>query len=180
MKGFITIGTVSLLFITGAANAFSVDVQTGKHNTSTFVGIGDKNAGLSMTGNWTRSDHNGQLGSIGLGFGLPVWRLAVNVGAKGLYLSPKDGKDGAALAVGAGLSWAVLPCLSLYGEAYGSPSGLTSGMDSYTEASGGVRYTLFKPVHIDGGYRVIDIKGNNGNRSNKISDGFYAGIGVSF
>ncbi|MBD2785137.1 porin [Xenorhabdus sp. DI] len=180
MKGFIAIGAAGLLFITGSANALSVDAQVGKHNTSTSVGIGDKDAGLSLTGNWTRSDHNGQLSSLGLGFGLPLGPLAVKAGVKGLYLSPKEGKDGAALAVGAGLSWAVTSSLSLYGDAYGSPSGLTSGMDSYTEAAGGARYTLFKPLSIDVGYRVIDIRGSHGHRSNKVSDGFYIGAGVSF
>ncbi|CDG20913.1 conserved exported protein of unknown function [Xenorhabdus poinarii G6] len=180
MKSFIAISVASLFFITGSANALSIDGQWGKHHTSTSVGIGDKYQGLSLTGNWTRSDHNGQVSSLGLGFGLPVWKLAATVGAKGLYLSPKDGRDGAALAVGGGLSWAVIPSLSVYGEVYGSPSGLTSGMDSYAEATGGLRYNLLGPVHIDGGYRVIDIKGSKGYRSHKVSDGFYAGIGVSF
>ncbi|OKP05577.1 YfaZ family outer membrane protein [Xenorhabdus eapokensis] len=180
MKGFIAIGAASLLFIAGSANALSIDAQVGKHSTSTSVGIGDKYAGLSLTGNWTRSDHNGQLGSLGLGFGLPFGPLAANVGAKGLYLSPKDGKDGAALAVGAGLSWAVTSSLSLYGEAYGSPSGLTSGMDSYTEATGGARYTFFRPLSVDVGYRVIDIRGSHGHRNHKVSDGFYVGAGFSF
>ncbi|SFU41837.1 YfaZ family outer membrane protein [Xenorhabdus koppenhoeferi] len=181
MKGFIAVSAAaSLLFVTGSANAISADIQVGKHNTSTSVGIGDKNAGLSLNGNWTRSDHNGQLGSLGLAFGLPFGPLTAKVGGKALYLSPKDGKDGAALAGGIGFSWAVTSSLSLYGEAYGSPSGLMSGMDSYTEAAGGLRYTLFKPLSIDGGYRVINIKGKNGNRSNKVSDGFYIGAGVSF
>ncbi|AOM40606.1 YfaZ family outer membrane protein [Xenorhabdus hominickii] len=180
MKGLIAISAASLLFVTGAANAISVDFQSGKHNTSTSVRLGDKNAGLSLTGNWTRSDHNGKISSLALGFGLPIGSLAVNAGGKALYLSPKDGKDGAALAVGGGLNWAVSPSLSLYGEAYGSPSGLTSGMNSYTEASGGARYTLFKFISLDAGYRIIDIKGKDGNRNNKVSDGFFAGAGISF
>ncbi|MBC8952321.1 MULTISPECIES: YfaZ family outer membrane protein [Xenorhabdus] len=180
MKGLIAISAASLLFLTGAANAISMDVQMGKHNTSTSVGIGDKNAGLSFNGNWTRSDHNGQLGSLGAAFGLPVGPFTASVGGKALYLSPKEGKDGAALAGGVGLSWAVIPSLSLYGEAYGAPSSLTSGVDSYTEAAGGARVTLIKPLTVDVGYRVIDIKGKNGNRSNKVSDGFYIGAGLSF
>ncbi|OTA21176.1 porin [Xenorhabdus beddingii] len=180
MKGFIATSAASLLFLTGAAHAISMDVQVGKHNTSTSVGIGDKSSGLSVNGNWTRSDHNGQLGSLGAAFGLPIGPLTASIGGKALYLSPKDGEFGAALAAGAGLSWALTSSLSLYGEAYGAPSGLTSGIDSYTEASGGVRYTFFKPLTLDAGYRVIDLKGKNGNRSNKVSDGFYAGAGLSF
>ncbi|MBI6547404.1 YfaZ family outer membrane protein [Xenorhabdus lircayensis] len=180
MKGFIAISAASLLFVAGAANAISMNVQVGKHNTSTSVGVGDKNAGLSFNGNWTRSDHNGQLGSLGAAFGLPIGPFTATVGGKALYLSPKVGKDGAALAGGVGLSWAVIPSLSLYGEAYGAPSSLTSGVDSYTEATGGVRYTPFKPLTVDAGYRVIDIKGKSGHRNNKVSDGFYVGAGLSF
>ncbi|MDX7991852.1 porin [Xenorhabdus sp. Reich] len=180
MKGLIAISVASLFFVAGTANAISIDAQVSKHNTSTSVGIGDKNSGLSFSGNWTRSDHNGQVGSLGTAFALPIGPLTASVGGKALYLSPKVGKEGAALAAGVGLSWAVMPSLSLYGEAYGAPSGLTSGVDSYTEATGGVRYTLFKPLTIDAGYRVIDIKGKNNNRSNKVSDGFYVGAGLSF
>ncbi|MDX7987250.1 porin [Xenorhabdus sp. 12] len=180
MKSLITGGALSLLFVASAANAISMDIQAGKHNTSTSVGIGDKNAGLSFNGNWTRSDHNGQLGSLGALFALPVGPFTASVGGKALYLSPKDGSNGAALAGGVGLSWAVFPSLSLYGEAYGAPESLTSGMDSYTEAAGGLRYVLFKPLTVDAGYRVIDIKGKNGHRNNKVSDGFYVGAGFSF
>ncbi|REF27758.1 YfaZ precursor [Xenorhabdus cabanillasii] len=180
MKGFIAVSAASLLFVAGTANAISVNVEAGKHYTSTSAGIGDKNAGLSLNGNWTRSDHNGQLGSLGAAFALPIGPITASVGGKALYLSPKVGKDGAALAGGVGLSWEVMPSLSLYGEAYGAPSGLTSGIDSYTEAAGGVRYTLFKPITINAGYRIIDLKGKNGNRNNKVSDGFYIGVGASF
>lgn len=180
MKSFIAVSVVSLFFVSGAANAISMNVQAGKHYTSTSVGLGDKSAGLSLNGNWTRSDHNGQIGSLGTAFALPVGPITASVGGKVLYLSPKEGKDGVALAAGAGLSWAVLPSLSLYGEAYGAPSGLTSGVDSYTEATGGVRYTLIRPLIVDAGYRVIDLKRKNGNRSNKVSEGFYIGAGFSF
>ncbi|CDL81800.1 YfaZ family outer membrane protein [Xenorhabdus szentirmaii] len=180
MKGFIAVSVASLLFVTGTANAISVDAQVGKHNTSTSVGIGDKDAGLSFSGNWTRSDHHGQTGSLGTSFGVPIGPLTAMIGGKALYLSPKEGKDGAALAAGAGLSWAVTPSLSLYGEAYGAPSGLTTRVDSYTEAAGGVRYTFFKPLNINAGYRIIDIKGKGDHQSNKVSDGFYVGAGVSF
>ncbi|MCC8380154.1 YfaZ family outer membrane protein [Xenorhabdus sp. PB30.3] len=180
MKGFIAVSAASLLFMAGTANAISVNVEAGKHYTSTSAGIGDKNAGFSLNGNWARSDHNGQLGSLGLAFALPVGPLTASVGGKALYLSPKVGKDGAALAAGVGLSVAVTPSLSLYGEAYGAPSGFTSGIDSYTEANGGVRYLLFRPLSVEAGYRVIDLKGKGGDRSNKVSDGFYIGAGVNF
>ena len=39
--------------------------------------------------------------------------FSASVGGKALYLAPKNGDDGAALA-GVGLNWNVLPSLSVY------------------------------------------------------------------
>ncbi|OCQ53085.1 YfaZ precursor [Photorhabdus australis subsp. thailandensis] len=180
MKAYLIAGMTSLLLITGSANAISINLQAGRHFTNTSAAIGDNSAGLSFNGNWARSDHNGHLGSFGTAFSLPVGPLTASVGGKALYLSPKDGKDGGALAGGVGLSWAVTPSLSLYGEVYGAPSGLTSGIDSYTEATGGLRFTVFKPLTVDAGYRMMNMRGKEGYRDNKLADGFFVGAGLNF
>ncbi|ETS31278.1 porin [Photorhabdus temperata] len=180
MKAYLAAAATSLLFIAGTANAISVNVQAGRHFTNTSAAIGDNGAGLSFNGNWARSDHNGQLGSLGTAFSLPVGPLTASIGGKVLYLSPKDGKKGEALAGGVGLSWAVMPSLSLYSEVYGAPSSLTSGIDSYTEATGGLRFTVFKPLTVDAGYRVMNMRGKEGHRDNKLADGFYVGAGLNF
>ncbi|WP_391529516.1 YfaZ family outer membrane protein [Photorhabdus akhurstii] len=180
MKIYLAAVVTGLLFIAESANAISVNVQAGRHFTNTSAAIGDNSAGLSFNGNWARSDHNGQLGSLGTAFSLPVGPLTASIGGKALYLSPKDGKNGEALAAGVGLSWTVMPSLALYGEVYGAPSGLTSGINSYAEAAGGLRFTVFKPLTVDAGYRVMNMRGKEGNRDNKLADGFYIGAGLNF
>lgn len=174
------IGAASSLLLVGTANAISMDAQVGKHYTDVRAGLGNPDFGLSFNGNWARSDHDGQLGSLGAKFALPLGPITASVGGKALYLSPKNGDDGAALAGGVGLKWTFFPSLDLYGEAYASPQGLTSGSKSYYEADVGAQYTIFKPLHVNAGYRVIEIQNSHNRINNKIADGFYLGAGLSF
>lgn len=164
----------------GTAHAVSVSAQAGKHYTELDASLGNRDAGLALNGSWVRSDHDGQLGSVGATFGLPLGPFAAYVGGKALYLSPDNNSNGAALAVGGGLNWQVLPSLNIYGEAYGAPESLTSGSKSYVEAKAGARYTVFKPLSIDAGYRVIEMKGTHNKSNEKIADGLYLGAGLSF
>ncbi|MGG4664207.1 YfaZ family outer membrane protein [Providencia vermicola] len=167
-------------FFMNSAQAVSVSAQAGKHYTELSAGLGNQNAGLAFNGSWARSDHDGQMGSLGATFGLPVGPFSAYVGGKGLYLSPDNNSSGAALAVGGGLNWQALPSLNIYGEAYGAPESLTSGSKSYVEAKAGARYTVFKPLSIDAGYRVIEMKGSHNKSNEKIADGLYLGAGLSF
>ena len=73
-------------------------------------------SGLGLTGNWARSDT--QRRQRGLNFGVPLGPLTATVGAKALYLSPKDGKSGGAVALGGGLEWEINRYFSLHGEGY--------------------------------------------------------------
>ncbi|MCW2254195.1 hypothetical protein M2263_000286 [Providencia alcalifaciens] len=180
MRKVLFLAAASSLMFVGAAQAVSVSASAGKHYTELNAGIGTKGSGLAFDGSWARSDHNGQATSLGATFGLPLGPLSAYVGGKALYLSPEDNKDGMSLAAGAGLGWQVMPSLNIYGEAYGAPKSLTSGSNAYTEAKVGARYTVFKPLSVDAGYRVIDIKGNHNNPNNKVADGFYVGAGLSF
>ena len=82
---------------------------------------------------------------------------AESVGGKH-FTSPQNGGDGAALAGGVGLNWRVLPSQSVYGEAYASPEGLTSGSKIIMKRDVGAKYTVFKPLHVNAGYRRIEIE----------------------
>ncbi|WP_215491471.1 YfaZ family outer membrane protein, partial [Escherichia coli] len=91
MKKFLLLGAMSALLISANANAISMNVQAGKHYTDVQAGLGDADSGLSFNGNWARSDHDGQLGSLGAKFALPLGPFSASVGGKALYLSPKNG-----------------------------------------------------------------------------------------
>lgn len=172
--------TAVLLFVTGYANAISMSGEAGQHYTSFGVGLGTSTSGLGASGNWTRSDHDGNVGSLGLGFSLPVGPLMATVGGKALYLSPEEGKSGGALALGGGLVWSVNRYFSLYGEGYFAPESMTSGVKAYNEANGGLRWTIFRPLSVNVGYRYANMQGKNGKRDNTLSDGPYIGAGLSF
>lgn len=177
MRGSLIVVAMAAIFTVGNAQAISGSVQAGKDFTEVNGAIGQKGSGLAFDGSWARSDHDGQVSSLGATFGLPIGPVAAYVGGKALYLAPKNNSDGLALAVGAGLNVTVMPSLSIYGEAYGAPPSLTSGSDSYVEGKLGARYTVFKPLSVDAGYRVMDVKGHP---NNKVADGFYVGAGLSF
>lgn len=179
MKRMLVTGLVSAFFCIGNANAISVDVQAGSDYTDVRADVGNPNSGLSLNGNWARSNHDGNLASLGTQFALPLGPVSASIGGKALYLSPKNGKDGVALATGLGVNWKVTPSLSLHGEAYGAPENLSSGVKSYYEADIGARYKLLKIMQISAGYRVIEIE-NKHNQNNKIADGPYIGAGLRF
>lgn len=168
-----------LLFVTGAANAISVSGEAGQHYTNLGVGMSTGSSGLGLTGNWARSDHDGNVGSVGLNFGVPLGPLTATVGAKALYLSPKDGKSGGAVALGGGLEWEINRYFSLHGEGYFAPESFTSGVKAYNEASGGLRWKS-RPLSVDVGYRYMQMEGKDGRRDNTLADGPYVGVGLSF
>lgn len=169
-----------LLFVAGSANAISVNAEVGQHYTNMGFGLGTPVPGLGLSGNWLRSDHDGNVGSLGLAYSIPLGSLVATVGGKALYLSPQDGKSGGALALGGGVKWTLNRYLSLYGEGYVAPEALTSGVKAYNEANGGVRWNVAGPLSVDAGYRYIKIKGTDGHRDNTVADGPHIAVGLSF
>lgn len=180
MKKTLVACAAGLLFVAGSANAISLSGEVGQHYTNLGVGMGTSSSGIGISGNWARSDHDGNVGSLGLNFSLPVGPLMATVGGKALYLSPEDGKSGGALAVGGGLQWTVNRYFTLYGEGYFAPESLTSGVKAYNEANGGLRWNVFRPLNVDVGYRYINMQGKDGKRDNTLADGPYVGVGLSF
>jgi opacity protein-like surface antigen len=172
--------TAGLLFVAGAANAVSMSGENGQHYTSLGIGMGTDTSGLGLSGRWTRSDRDGNVGDIGLGFNLPVGPLMVTVGGKAMYLDPHVGKSGSALALGGGVRWPVSHNLALYGEGYFSPEALTSGVKAYNEVGGGLRWTIFRPLSVDVGYHYMQMKGKDGHRNNMPADGPYIGVDLGF
>ncbi|WP_016671395.1 YfaZ family outer membrane protein, partial [Yersinia pestis] len=90
----------SLLLVAGSASAVSFNAETGRHYTNLGFGLGTNTGGLAISGNWARSDHDGDVLGLGLGFNLPVGPMTATVGAKGIYMSPEDGSSGGGGGVG--------------------------------------------------------------------------------
>lgn len=180
MNKYLVACTASLLFVASSASAVSFNAETGRDYTNLGFGMGTNSTGLAISGNWARSDHDGDIVGLGLGFNLPLGPMIATAGAKGIYMSPEDGSTGGAVAIGGGLRYPINSSFSLYGEGYFAPEELTSGMKSYSEANGGVRWSIFRPLTVDVGYRYINMEGKEGHRDNRLADGVYIGAGLNF
>lgn len=171
---------MGLLLLPLAANAISINGQAGKDYTNVGVGFGTETSGLALSGNWAHNDDDGDIAGLGLGFNIPLGPLMATVGGKGVYLNPKAGDDGYAVAVGGGLQWELGDRFRLFGEYYYSPDSLSSGVHDYEEANAGGRFMILRPLSVEAGYRYINLSGKDGNRDNAIADGPYVGVSASF
>ena len=180
MNKSLAAGAAGLLLVAGSASAISLNGEVGSDYTNLGFGMGTNTGGLAISGNWARSDHDGDVYGLGLGFNLPLGPLMATVGGKGIYMSPEDGSSGGAVAIGGGLTYPINKSFTLYGEGYFAPEELTSGMKSYSEANGGLRWNVFRPLTVDVGYRYINMEGKDGRRDNRVADGVYIGAGLAF
>ena len=180
MKKSVLLSLAGLMFVSASASAISFNGQAGKDYTNLGFGLGTETSGLALTGNWTHNDDDGDVAGLGLGLNIPLGPFLATVGGKGIYTNPNDGDEGYAAAVGGGLQWKIGDSLRLFGEYYYSPDSLSSGIDSYTEANAGARFTLMRPISIEAGYRYLNLAGKDGNRDNAVADGPYVGVSASF
>lgn len=182
-KSFYCLVAGSALLLSGAAQAISVNGQAGKNFTNFEAGLGTETSGLYSTLNWAHSDNDGDIVGLGLGLGAPLGSAIISVGGKAMYLNPKHsggGSDDYAVAIGGGINLPLGQSFALYGSAYYSPDSLSSGIKDYTEATGGVRWNVMRPLSVDVGYRYVNLAGKDGHRDNAIADGPYVGVGLSF
>ncbi len=180
MKKYLLAGTTCLLFVAASASAIELGAEAGRRYTNLTAGMGTATSGVAMSGNWARSNDDGNVYGLGLGYNLPLGPVMATLGAKGLYLNPDDGKNGGALALGGGLSWPLNQSLILYGEGYVAPDSFTSGVKSYSEANAGVRWNVVRPLNLTAGYRYMSMEGRNDRRDNTLVDGLYVGAGLNF
>lgn len=180
MKKVLLACACTALVISSSANAINIRGQAGEHYTNVQVGLGTESLGLATTANWSRSDDDGDVFGLGMGLNLPVGPLMATVGGKALYLQPENNDNGFAAAVGGGLRWRMTKSISLYGEGYYAPDSLTSGINSYYEATSGVRLRILRPLSVEAGYRYVKMEGKDGNKNNVVADGPYLGASVGF
>lgn len=173
----------AVLLISGTVQAISLNGQAGKKFTNLEVSLGAESSGLYSSLNWAHSDHDGDIIGLGLGVGAPLGSLMLSAGGKAMYLNPSQsngGSDNYAVAIGGGLRLPLGQSFALYGSVWYAPDSLSGGIKDYTEATGGVRWTVLRPLSIDAGYRYLKLAGKDGQRDNAIADGPYVGVGVSF
>jgi hypothetical protein len=89
MKKTLVACAASMLFMTGAANALSLSGEAGKHYTNLGFGQDTGTSGLGLTGNWARSDHNGNVGSLGLKLRPATGAIDCDVRGQGAVSEPE-------------------------------------------------------------------------------------------
>jgi opacity protein-like surface antigen len=176
--------TAVLITTLGAAATANASVnlhgEAGTEFTNLSASFGADNPGLTFNGNWAHSDDDGDIAGLGMGFNLPLGPVLFTVGGKALYLNPKDGDEGYAVAVGGGAQIPLGDFITVFGEGYYSPDSLSSGVEDYVEANAGVRVKIIKSMSIEAGYRYMDMAGKHDHRDNKLADGAYAGFNFTF
>lgn len=172
---------VAALGTTAAANAsINLHGEAGENFTNLSASFGASDPGLTFNGNWAHSDDDGDTAGLGLGYNLPLGPVLFTLGGKALYLNPKDGDEGYAVAVGGGAQIPLGDFITVFGDYYYSPDSLSSGVEDYVDANAGVRVRVIKSLNIEAGYRYIDMNNKHGQRDNTLADGAYAGINFSF
>jgi len=160
--------------------AVNLHAEAGEKFTNLSASFGASDPGLTFNGNWGHSDDDGDIAGLGMGFNLPLGPALFTIGGKALYLNPKDGDEGYAVAVGGGAQVPLGDFITVFGDYYYSPDSLSSGVEDHVEANAGVRLKIIKSMNIEAGYRYIDMAGKNGHRDNTLADGAYAGFNFSF
>lgn len=172
---------IAALGTAAAANAsVNLHAEAGEKFTNLSASFGANDPGLTFNGNWGHSDDDGDVAGLGLGLNVPLGPVLFTVGGKALYLNPKDGDEGYAVAVGGGAQVPLGDFITVFGDYYYSPDSLSSGVEDYVEGNAGVRLKVLKSMNIEAGYRYIDMAGKNGHRDNTLADGPYAGFNFSF
>lgn len=175
-----TAGALALLVLAGSAQAIEGGVDVGEDYTNVRVGLGTTTPGFALSGNWLRSDHDGSLGSLGLGYNVAIGDIFLSPQVKVMSTSPKDSKDGYAVAVGGGVNFPVTKMFNVFGEYYYSPDSFSSHIDNYQEASGGVSFQPISLVDVRVGYKYMTMNGKDGRKDNVIADGPYVGVALHF
>lgn len=175
-----TAGALALLALAGSAQAIEGGVSVGERYTDVRVGLGTNTPGFALSGDWLRSDHDGNVGSLGLGYNVAIGDLFLSPGVKVMSTNPKDSKDGYGVAVGGGLRYPVTKMFNIYGEYYYSPDSFSSHIDNYQEASGGVSFQPISLVDVHVGYKYMTMNGKDGRKDNVIADGPYVGAALHF
>ncbi len=176
----IKMGALALLALAGSAQAIQGGVQVGKDYTDVNVGLGTDTPGFALSGNWLRSDHDGNVESLGLGYNVTIGDVMLSPTIKAMSTNPKDSKDGYAIAVGGSVSVPVTNMFNVYGAYFYSPDSFSSHIDNYQEATAGVSFQPISLVDVNVGYKYMTMNGKDGRKDNVIADGPYIGAALHF
>lgn len=170
----------ALMLAVSSAQAIEGSVDVGKDYTNLNVGMGTSTPGLFLNGNWMRSNDDGSLAGLGLGYNFGFDQLMLSPGVKAMYVNPRHGSDGYTAAIGAGAQFSLTKMFGLYGSYYWAPDAFSHNIDSYEEIQGGVSFTPISMLNIHAGYQYVTLDGKGHNKDSVLADGPYIGASLRF
>ncbi|BCQ42460.1 membrane protein (plasmid) [Erwinia rhapontici] len=155
-------------------------VDAGEHFTHLQLGMGNDSPGVALSGEWMKSDHDGNFGNLGLNYGIGSESWMISPGAKVLFTNPKDSHEGYAVAFGGDGLFALTSAIRLYGQYYWSPESMSAHSDGFHQASAGVSIRPISLLDVRVGYKYVAINGKDGRKDNVLADGPYIGASLHF
>lgn len=172
--------TLAGLSSAGSALAIEGSVTVGEHYRNTEIGLGTGSTGLFARGQWMDSDHDGDVGALGLGYNLAIGSLMLSPEAKVLYVNPQDSKEGYTVAVGSGASLPLGKMFSLNGSYFYSPEAFSNRLGDYQEATAGISFSPISILSLSAGYKYQAIDGKDNHKDNVLADGPWIGAALRF
>lgn len=97
---------VALMIAVGASGAACASVnlhgEAGSEFTNLSASFGAGEPGMTFNTQWAHSDNDGDTIGLGMGYNFNLGPFLMTLGGKGIYLNPKDGDEGYAIAAGGG------------------------------------------------------------------------------
>ena len=172
--------TIALGASSAACAAVNLHGEAGAEFTNLSASFVAGEPGMTFSSQWAHSDNDGDSVGLGMGYNFNLGPFLMTLGGKAVYLNPKDGDEGYAIAAGGGAELPLGQYFTFFGEGYYSPDSMSRGGEDYVEANAGVRLNVLPSLNIEAGYRYIDMAGKDGNRDNTLADGAYAGVNFRF
>lgn len=102
--------TIALGASSAACAAVNLHGEVGAEFTNLSASFGAGEPGMTFSSQWAHSDNDGDSVGLGMGYNFNLGPFLMTTGGKAVYLNPKDGDEGYAIAAGGG---AELPLVSI-------------------------------------------------------------------
>lgn len=101
--------TIALGASSAACAAVNLHGEAGAEFTNLSASFGAGEPGMTFSSQWAHSDNDGDSVGLGMGYNFNLGPFLMTPGGKAVYLNPKDGDEGYAIAAGGGaeLPWSV-------------------------------------------------------------------------
>ena len=172
------ISCAALLLVATSVQAIEGAMDIGKNYTNLTIGLGTNSPGFFLAGNWLRSNHDGNMSALALGYRIEAGGLTIAPSLRGMYIDPRHDKSGYASGLGVDASFAFDDMFGIYGNYYWSPESMANNVKSFHEIGGGFSFTPISLLKVRIGYQYLKLRSKSGSKDSVLSDGPYIGASL--